>query len=93
MIYRGEYLNNDVKSKNLQLHAANVNTEVTQNDIILQITQAYFNILLAKEAVFLSWTRFQSRRLYYPLLFARSPGYSLVITLRKKLQGLIQLKH
>jgi len=50
-IYRGGYLNNDVKSKNLQLQAANLNTEVTQNDITLQITQAYLNILLAKEAI------------------------------------------
>src|SRR4030095_16755334 len=50
-IYRGGYLNNDVKSKNLQLQAANLNTEVTQNDITLQITQAYLNILLAKESI------------------------------------------
>ena len=50
-IYRGGYLNNDVKSKDLQLQAANLNTEVTQNDITLQITQAYLNILLAKESI------------------------------------------
>jgi len=50
-IYRGGYLNNDVKSKDLQLQAANINTEVTQNNITLQITQAYLNILLAKEAI------------------------------------------
>jgi outer membrane protein len=50
-IYRGGYLNYDVKSKNLQLQAANLNTEVTQNDITLQITQAYLNILLAKESI------------------------------------------
>src|SRR5262249_19248299 len=29
-IYRGGYLNNDVRSKDLQLQAANLNTEVTQ---------------------------------------------------------------
>src|SRR6476620_3330801 len=50
-IYRGGYLNYDVKSKNLQLQAANLSTEVTQNDITLQITQAYLNILLAKESI------------------------------------------
>ena len=50
-VYRGGYLNYDVKSKNLQLQAANLNTEVTQNDITLQITQAYLNILLAKESI------------------------------------------
>ena len=50
-IYSGGYLNYDVKSKDLQLQAANLNTEVTQNDITLQITQAYLNILLAKESI------------------------------------------
>ncbi len=50
-VYRGGYLNYDVRSKNLQLEAANLNTEVTQNDITLQITQAYLNILLAKESI------------------------------------------
>ena len=40
-----------MKSKDLQLQAANLNTEVTQNDITLQITQAYLNILLAKESI------------------------------------------
>jgi len=46
--YRGGYLNNDVKSKDLKLQAANISTEVTQNDITLQMTQASLNILLAK---------------------------------------------
>src|SRR5437762_7130448 len=50
-VYRGGYLNNDVKSKGLQLQAANLNVGVTQNDITLQITQAYLNILLAKENI------------------------------------------
>ena len=50
-VYRGGYLNNDVKSKGLQLQAANLNVSVTQNDITLQITQAYLNILLAKENI------------------------------------------
>ena len=50
-IYRGGYLNYDVRSKNLQLQAANSNVSVTQNDITLQITQAYLNILLAKESI------------------------------------------
>ena len=50
-VYRGGYLNNDVKSKGLQLQAANLNVSVTQNDITLQITQAYLNILLANENI------------------------------------------
>jgi len=50
-IYRGGYLNNDVKSKELQLQAANLSVAVAQNDITLQITQAYLNILLSKENI------------------------------------------
>jgi len=50
-LYRGGYLNYDIKSKALQLEAANLNVSVTQNDITLQITQAYLNILLAKETI------------------------------------------
>jgi outer membrane protein len=50
-VYRGGYLNYDVRSKDLQLQAANLNAAVTENDITLQITQAYLNILLAKENI------------------------------------------
>jgi outer membrane protein len=50
-IYRGGYLNYDVKSKGLQLQASNLNVAVTENDISLQITQAYLNILLSKENI------------------------------------------
>ncbi len=64
-IYRGGYLNNDIKSKNLQLQAANLNTEVTQNDVTLQITQAYLNILLAKEAIVYSGELAKSSRAQY----------------------------
>ena len=50
-VYRGGYLNYDVKSKGLQLQAANLNTAVSQNDVTLQITQAYLNILLSNESI------------------------------------------
>src|SRR5437762_8167095 len=50
-LYRGGYLNYDIRSKDLQLKAANLNVTVSQNDITLQITQAYLNILLAKETI------------------------------------------
>jgi outer membrane protein len=50
-LYRGGYLNYDVRSKDLQLQAANLNVKVSENDISLQITQAYLNILLAKETI------------------------------------------
>ncbi len=50
-LYNGGYLNNDIQSKQLQLLAANLDVEAAQNDITLQITEAYLNILLAKENV------------------------------------------
>jgi len=50
-LYRGGYINNDIKSKELQAEAANLNTSVVQNDIALQLTQAFLNILLAKENI------------------------------------------
>jgi len=50
-VYRGGYLNYDVKSKGLQLQAANLNVAVAQNDVTLQITQAYLNILLSNENI------------------------------------------
>jgi outer membrane protein len=50
-VYRGGYLNYDVKSNALELQAANLNVAVTQNDITLQITQAYLNILLLNENI------------------------------------------
>ena len=50
-LYRGGYLNYDIKSKSLQLEAANLDVDVTANDITLQLTQAYLNILLAKENI------------------------------------------
>jgi outer membrane protein len=50
-VYRGGYLNYDVKSKGLQLQAANLNVAVAQNDVALQITQAYLNILLSNENI------------------------------------------
>jgi len=50
-VYQGGYLNYDIKSKGLQTQAANLNVAVTQNDITLQITQAYLNILISKENI------------------------------------------
>jgi outer membrane protein len=50
-IYNGGYLNNDVKQKNILLESANLSVQQAQNDITLQITQAYLNILLQKENI------------------------------------------
>lgn len=50
-LYNGNYLNNDIKEKQLSLQIANLNILSSENDITLQITQAYLNILLAKENI------------------------------------------
>ncbi|HEY4109772.1 TolC family protein [Puia sp.] len=50
-LYNGGYLRNDIRQKNLQIESANLNILQSQNDITLQITQAYLGILLAKENV------------------------------------------
>ena len=50
-IYNGGNLNYDIRQKNLEIESANLNILETENNITLQITQAYLSILLAKENV------------------------------------------
>ncbi|HWB90573.1 MAG TPA: TolC family protein, partial [Puia sp.] len=50
-IYNGGYISNDIRQKNLEIESANLTILQSINDITLQITQAYLNILLAKENV------------------------------------------
>ncbi len=50
-LYNGGFLMNDIRQKNLEIQSANLNILQTENDITLQITQAYLNILLAKENI------------------------------------------
>lgn len=50
-LYQGGYLKNDIESKKLSLQAAGLDIQTTENDITLTITQAYLNILLAKENI------------------------------------------
>jgi outer membrane protein len=50
-LYQGGYLRDDIRQKNLEIQSANLNILQAENDITLQITQAYLNILLAKENV------------------------------------------
>jgi outer membrane protein len=50
-IYNGNYINNDIRQKNLELESAHLSILQSENDITLQITQAYLNILLAKENI------------------------------------------
>ncbi len=48
-LYNGGLLNNDIKENKLSLQAAQLDIAAAENDITLQITQAYLNILLAEE--------------------------------------------
>ena len=50
-LYNGGYLKNDIKSKELSIQSANLTVQETENDITLSITQAYLNVLLAKETI------------------------------------------
>ncbi len=50
-IYNGGYLKDDIKQKNLLVQSAGLDILQQENDNTLQITQAYLNILLAKENI------------------------------------------
>lgn len=49
IIYNGGYLRNDIRAKQFSVQLANLNVKETENNLTLSITQAFFNILLAKE--------------------------------------------
>ncbi len=51
VLYNGNYYNNSIKSNGLLCQEANLNVEAGENDITIQITQAYLNILLANENI------------------------------------------
>jgi outer membrane protein len=50
-LYNGNLINNNISQKNLAIESANLNIIQTENDITLQVTQAYLAILLDKETV------------------------------------------
>jgi outer membrane protein len=50
-LYNGGFLMNDIRQKNLEIQSANLNIVQSENDITLQITSAFLNILLAKENI------------------------------------------
>jgi outer membrane protein len=50
-LYSGGYIKNDIKSKELAQQSAALNIAEAANDITLQITEAYLNVLLAKENI------------------------------------------
>ncbi len=49
ILYNGGYLKNDIRAKKLSVRVAGLSLEETTNSIILSITQAFFNVLLAQE--------------------------------------------
>ncbi|WP_245752347.1 TolC family protein [Chitinophaga arvensicola] len=50
-LFQGGYLNYDIKQKNLLTQVAGLNIAQQVNDITVSITQAYLNILLARENI------------------------------------------
>lgn len=50
-LYNGNYLNNNILQKNIEVEQANLNIIQQENDITLQITQAYLTVLLDKENI------------------------------------------
>ncbi len=50
-LFRGGYLKTDIKQKDLAVEAANYSIMQGENDITLQITSAYLNILVDKESI------------------------------------------
>jgi outer membrane protein len=50
-LYKGGYLKTDIKQKDLAIQSANLSILENENDITLQITQAYLNILVDKESI------------------------------------------
>ena len=50
-LYNGNYINNNIKQKNIELESANLDIIRQENDITLQITQAYLVVLLDKENI------------------------------------------
>jgi len=51
MLFNGGYYNNDIKQKQLSLQSAGLDVAIQENDITLQITEAYYNIALAQENI------------------------------------------
>ena len=51
IVYEGGYLRNNIQSQQLYVQAAKLNVAEAKNDITIQITQAYLNILMEKENI------------------------------------------
>jgi len=53
-VYNGGRINNSIKQSELNIQAARADAETFANDVALQISQAYLNVLLAQEQVVIS---------------------------------------
>lgn len=51
VLYQGGSIKNNIFSQQLAVQAANLNVRQAMNDLTIQITQAYLNILLSKESI------------------------------------------
>ena len=51
VLFNGNYISNDIRQKNLSLKAAGFDVQAEENNITIQVTQAYLATLLAKENV------------------------------------------
>ncbi|EOR95630.1 RND efflux system, outer membrane lipoprotein CmeC [Arcticibacter svalbardensis MN12-7] len=54
IVYNGGYLKTDIKQKSLSVKSADLSVEEQENTLVIQITQAYLNILLDKESIIYS---------------------------------------
>lgn len=50
-IYNGNYIRNDINSKQLAIQSSRLSVQEAQNDISLSIAQAFLNILMVKENI------------------------------------------
>lgn len=50
-LYNGGYINNNIQQKNLSVQSANLDIIQQENDITLQVTQAYLTVLMDKESI------------------------------------------
>ncbi len=65
ILYQGGYLRNNIQSQKLYVQAANVTVQQTENDITIQIAQAYLNILLDKENILALQNKVQTSEAQY----------------------------
>lgn len=50
-VYKGGYLKTDIKQQELNVKSANLSVEEQENELVVQVTQAYLNILMDKEVL------------------------------------------